>query len=143
MVKFRALKAKAQQSQNKHNSRFVITGLTAGLVKEPGVYAGTHIVDLKISDLQEVSAIYNLSVTVCDCLVTPNCRSRNSTKAAFGAVGIALAALLLFLSKKWSCCNAFSIEQTFKPLLNLYFVAQQFCCSRHSLSPAKKNSLFA
>ncbi|XP_020559105.1 cadherin-like protein 26 [Oryzias latipes] len=72
-------------------------GLTAGLVKEPGVYAGTHIVDLKISDLQEVSAIYNLSVTVCDCLVTPNCRSRNSTKAAFGAVGIALAALLLFL----------------------------------------------
>ncbi|RVE72486.1 hypothetical protein OJAV_G00042110 [Oryzias javanicus] len=72
-------------------------GLTAGLVKEPGVYAGKHTVDLKISDLQEVSAVYNLSVTVCDCLVTSNCRSRNSsTKAAFGAVGIALAALLLF-----------------------------------------------
>ncbi|XP_024126911.1 cadherin-like protein 26 isoform X1 [Oryzias melastigma] len=73
-------------------------GLTAGLVKEAGVYAGKHTIDLKISDLQEVSAVYNLSVTVCDCLVTPNCRSKNSsTKAAFGAVGIALASLLLFL----------------------------------------------
>lgn len=142
MVKFRPSE-KPQQSQSKCSSWFVLPGLTAGLVKEAGVYAGKHTIDLKISDLQEVSAVYNLSVTVCDCLVTPNCRSKNSsTKAAFGAVGIALASLLLFLSKDWSRCSVFSMMQLFEPLLKLNFVAQQFCCSWRSFSPAKKNSFF-
>ncbi|XP_029946753.1 cadherin-like protein 26 [Salarias fasciatus] len=74
-------------------------GYTAGLVKEPDVYAGHHTVDLKISDMQGTFGVYNLSVTVCDCSETPNCRSRQTTggKAGSGAIAIVLVSLLLFL----------------------------------------------
>ncbi|KAF7658950.1 hypothetical protein LDENG_00005340 [Lucifuga dentata] len=72
---------------------------TAGLVREPGVYAGSHTVDLKISDMQGQFAIYNVSVMVCHCSATPVCeRTRNAvTKVGFGAAGIAFASLLLLL----------------------------------------------
>uniref|UniRef100_A0A3B4VEY3 Cadherin 27 n=1 Tax=Seriola dumerili TaxID=41447 RepID=A0A3B4VEY3_SERDU len=46
-----------------------------GLVKEPGVYAGPHTIDMKISDLQGEYGVYNLSVTVCDCSAMANCRT--------------------------------------------------------------------
>ncbi|XP_029990626.1 cadherin-like protein 26 [Sphaeramia orbicularis] len=74
-------------------------GYTAGLVKDPGVYVGPHEVKMKISDMQGESEIYNLTVIVCDCSVTPNCRGRrdSAAKAAFSAVGIVLASLLLLL----------------------------------------------
>ncbi|XP_010795086.1 cadherin-2-like [Notothenia coriiceps] len=74
-------------------------GYTAGLVKEPGVYSGPHTVDVKISDMQGQFAMYNLSVTVCDCNVTPNCRDPRSTAttAAPGALAIVFASLLLIM----------------------------------------------
>ncbi|XP_033938861.1 cadherin-like protein 26 isoform X1 [Pseudochaenichthys georgianus] len=74
-------------------------GYTAGLVKEPGVYSGPHTVDVKISDMQGQFAVYNLSVTVCDCSVTPNCRHPQSTAttAAPGALAIVFASLLLIM----------------------------------------------
>ncbi|XP_051272508.1 cadherin-like protein 26 [Dicentrarchus labrax] len=74
-------------------------GYTAGLVKEPDVYSGPHTIKLRISDMQGEFGIYNISVTVCDCSVTSNCRSRRdtATKAAFGAIGIAFASLFLLL----------------------------------------------
>ncbi|XP_044079630.1 cadherin-like protein 26 [Siniperca chuatsi] len=74
-------------------------GYTAGLMKEPSVYPGPHTIDLKISDMQGEFGVYSLSVTVCDCSVTPNCRGRRvaSTKAAFGAIGIVFASLFLLL----------------------------------------------
>lgn len=74
-------------------------GYTASLVTAPGVYAGEHIVELKVSDLQGKFGVYSLNVTVCDCSETLNCRSRRdaTTTAAFGAVTIMFASLLLFL----------------------------------------------
>ncbi|AWP03303.1 putative cadherin-like protein 26 [Scophthalmus maximus] len=76
-------------------------GYTAGLVKEPSVYAGPHTIDLKISDMQGEFGIYNLRVAVCDCSVTENCRARRNTttRAAYGGIGVvfALVFLLLFL----------------------------------------------
>ncbi|KAM7006223.1 cadherin-like protein 26 [Tautogolabrus adspersus] len=74
-------------------------GYTAGLVKEPGVYAGRHTVDLKVSDLQGEFSVHSLSVTLCNCFVTPKCRSRRdaSTNIALGALGIMFASLFLFL----------------------------------------------
>lgn len=71
-------------------------------MKGPGVFAGLHTIYLKISDLQAEFGVYNLSVTVCECSVTPNCRSRRdtTTKAAFGAIGIVFASLFLLLCKK-------------------------------------------
>ncbi|KAF3855889.1 hypothetical protein F7725_016612 [Dissostichus mawsoni] len=76
-------------------------GYTAGLVKEPGVYSGPHTVDVKISDMQGQFAVYNLSVTVCDCSVTPNCRDPRSTAttAAPGALAIVFASLLLIIEE--------------------------------------------
>ncbi|XP_056293332.1 cadherin-like protein 26 [Pseudoliparis swirei] len=73
-------------------------GYTAGLVKEPGVSAGPHTIDLKISDMQGKFAVYSLGVTACDCSVTSDCRSRAATKAASGAMGVAMFASLLLLA---------------------------------------------
>ncbi|KAL3059134.1 hypothetical protein OYC64_011128 [Pagothenia borchgrevinki] len=74
-------------------------GYTAGLVKEPGVYSGPHTVDVKITDMQGQFAVYNLSVTVCDCSVMPNCRDPRSTAttAAPRALAIVFASLLLIM----------------------------------------------
>lgn len=79
-----------------------MTGYTASLVKDPSVYAGEYTINVKISDLQGAFGIYNLSVTVCDCSVTSNCQIRRITvaKAAFGAIGVVLASLVLLLCKK-------------------------------------------
>ncbi|XP_071350316.1 cadherin-like protein 26 [Trachinotus anak] len=74
-------------------------GYAAALVREPGVFAGPHTIDVKISDLQGKFGIYNLSVTVCDCSATANCRTRQgaTTRAAFGVLGIVFASLFLLL----------------------------------------------
>ncbi|XP_029287289.1 LOW QUALITY PROTEIN: cadherin-like protein 26, partial [Cottoperca gobio] len=74
-------------------------GYTAGLVRGPGVYAGPHTINLKISDLQGMFGVYDFSVTVCDCSVVPNCRRHRGsvTKAAPGAIVIALVSLFLLL----------------------------------------------
>nr|XP_019942004.1 PREDICTED: cadherin-like protein 26 [Paralichthys olivaceus] len=74
-------------------------GYTAGLVKEPGLYAGHHTIELKIYDMQGEFGHYNFSVTVCDCSVTANCQSQRNTASAahFGALGIVFASLLLLL----------------------------------------------
>ncbi|XP_041837178.1 cadherin-like protein 26 [Melanotaenia boesemani] len=74
-------------------------GFTAGLVKEPGVYASSYTIALKISDLQGVYGVYNLSVTVCDCSARPNCHIRQhaTTKASYGTLSVVLASLVLFL----------------------------------------------
>lgn len=94
-------------------------GYTAGLVKEPSVYAGPHTIDLKISDMQGEFGVYKISVTVCDCSVTPNCRSHRdtTTKVASGALGIMLASLLLLLvllllAISISCKEEFTTLQT-------------------------------
>ncbi|XP_073324161.1 cadherin-like protein 26 [Pagrus major] len=74
-------------------------GYTAGLVNEPGVYAGSHILVLKISDTQGVSVVHNISVTACTCSVTLNCTSRRITRTqtGSGAIIILLTSLLLLL----------------------------------------------
>ncbi|XP_072239325.1 cadherin-like protein 26 [Leuresthes tenuis] len=102
-------------------------GFTAGLVKEPGVYIGLHTIDLKISDMQGMYGIYNLSVAVCDCSATSNCHSgrETTTKVAHGAVGIVLASLSLFLllllmAVVISCKEEFTtlqIEESFRGIL--------------------------
>lgn len=70
------------------------------------MYAGAHTINLKISDTQGDFGVYNISATVCDCSVTPNCQSRRdiATKAASGAIGIVFAALFLILCKKVNLC---------------------------------------
>ncbi len=66
------------------------------------MYAGQHTIDLKISNMQGEFGVYNLSVTACDCSVTPSCRRGRDTvtAAAFGAIGIVFASLFLLLCKK-------------------------------------------
>lgn len=79
-----------------------VTGYSAGLVKEPGVYADSHTIRLKICDMQGNFGVYNVTVTVCDCSVIPDCRNnrQTATKAAFGAIVIAIAALVILLGTK-------------------------------------------
>uniref|UniRef100_A0A3Q3FLI9 Cadherin 27 n=1 Tax=Labrus bergylta TaxID=56723 RepID=A0A3Q3FLI9_9LABR len=70
-------------------------------LKEHDMYPGNHTVDLKVSSLQGEFSVYSLKGTVCDCSVTPNCRSRGdaSTNTALGALGIMFASLFLLLCK--------------------------------------------
>ncbi|KPP79315.1 hypothetical protein Z043_101111, partial [Scleropages formosus] len=74
-------------------------GTTATLVKESTVYSGTHMLQLKISDAQGHFSVQNLSVTVCDCSVTPNCWLRRSTgsRVDSSAIGVIFAALFILL----------------------------------------------
>ncbi|KAJ3602040.1 hypothetical protein NHX12_029800 [Muraenolepis orangiensis] len=74
-------------------------GHQVNLVKEPTVYSGLHMLELKISDRQGVSAVNNLTVTVCQCAATPHCSGRSASGATvgFGAIGIMFFALLALL----------------------------------------------
>ncbi|KAI1892809.1 hypothetical protein AGOR_G00137340 [Albula goreensis] len=74
-------------------------GTTVNLVKSNKVYSGEHVLTLKVYDTQEVSAEYNLTVTVCDCSVKDNCQSRSttSTQLDVSAVWILIASLLFLL----------------------------------------------
>ncbi|KAM6981983.1 cadherin-2-like [Tautogolabrus adspersus] len=74
-------------------------GYSVNLVKESKVHSGHYELQLEVSDLQQKSAVHNLSVTVCECTnpEVPNCRIRKSTGAAAGGalVGILFLAFLL------------------------------------------------
>ncbi|XP_030623659.1 cadherin-like protein 26 [Chanos chanos] len=68
---------------------------TVSLVKGNSVHAGNYTLTLKISDLQEKYSLQLLSVVVCDCSVTSDCRHRKtSTWLGGGGVGIKLNAFL-------------------------------------------------
>ena len=71
-------------------------------MKETSVYAGSHTVEMKISDLQGQFAMYNLSVTVCDCSVTPSCQTGRVTvtQMGYGAIGIVFTSLIVLLCKR-------------------------------------------
>ncbi|KAM9813786.1 cadherin-like protein 26 [Neosynchiropus ocellatus] len=93
-------------------------GFSAGLVKLPAVFSGPHRIMLKIADMQGRFGVYNLSVIVCDCSVTPHCRGRhlNAAKSVTGAVAVALASLslllfLLLMAVTMSCEKEFTSLQ--------------------------------
>lgn len=71
-------------------------------MKEPGIYAGKHTVDLEISDKQGLFGVYNLSVIVCDCSMTSDCQTHRNAKitVAPGTIAIVFASILLLLRKK-------------------------------------------
>lgn len=78
---------------------FGCTGYSVKLVKENTVHSGNYELMLEVSDNQDVSAVRNLSVTVCNCIdpAKPNCRIRKSTGSTFGggALGIVFLSMLL------------------------------------------------
>lgn len=80
---------------------FVLVGFTAGLVRDSSVPGGLYTLRVKVSDMQGTYGIYWLNATVCSCSVVRHCRNRNSgTISSYGAAGIALVAVALFLCKK-------------------------------------------
>ncbi|XP_023181434.1 cadherin-like protein 26 [Xiphophorus maculatus] len=73
-------------------------GFTAGLVRDSSVPGGLYTLRVKVSDMQGTYGIYWLNATVCSCSVVRHCRNRNSgTISSYGAAGIALVAVALFL----------------------------------------------
>jgi len=69
------------------------------LVKEHSVYSGHHLLQIKILDQQGLSSIQNLSVTVCDCSIAPNCHVRMAGMAQMGpaAAWIVVLTVLIFI----------------------------------------------
>ncbi|XP_043978608.1 cadherin-like protein 26 [Gambusia affinis] len=73
-------------------------GFTAGLVRDSSVPDGFYTLRVKVSDMQGTYGIYGLNATVCSCSVVRHCPNRISrTISSYGAVGIALVAVALFL----------------------------------------------
>ncbi|XP_067302917.1 cadherin-like protein 26 isoform X2 [Pseudorasbora parva] len=72
-------------------------GTTVNLVKDQSVYSGHHLLQIKISDQQGHYAIHNLTVTVCDCSVTPNCHVRMARMAQMGPVAAWLVVLTVLI----------------------------------------------
>ncbi|XP_076875039.1 cadherin-like protein 26 [Brachyhypopomus gauderio] len=75
-------------------------GTTVNLVKENTVYSGIYELQLKVSDIQGLYMIQNLTVTVCDCSVSTTCHLRrmSGSNVAFSAIGIIMLALVLLLA---------------------------------------------
>ncbi|TTO15645.1 Cadherin-like protein 26 [Bagarius yarrelli] len=75
------------------------TGKTVNLIREKNVYSGHYKLQIKISDSQGFGSVQNLSVTVCDCVITPSCHVHRSvaTRPSFSAIGIIAFALILLL----------------------------------------------
>ncbi|XP_067228421.1 cadherin-like protein 26 [Chanodichthys erythropterus] len=75
-------------------------GTTVSLVKEHSVYSGQHQFQIKISDQQGLYSIQNLSVTVCDCSIAPNCHVKMARKAQMGPVAawMVILAVLFFIA---------------------------------------------
>eukprot|EP00064_Thunnus_orientalis_P005872 superscaffoldBa00000592_g5886 len=75
-------------------------GYSVNLVKENTVHSGYHELLLEVSDRQGVTAVHNLSVTVCDCLdaARPNCHVRKVTGSTpgGGAFVVIIFGMLLF-----------------------------------------------
>ncbi|KAK2851634.1 hypothetical protein Q5P01_007910 [Channa striata] len=89
-----------------------LQGYTVNLVKETTVHSGHHELFVEVSDLQSVTAVHNLTITVCDCVNTskPNCRVRKLPVSAAGGgaitvilFGILLLAGMLLLSTLVLC----------------------------------------
>uniref|UniRef100_A0A9J8AQ29 Cadherin 26, tandem duplicate 2 n=1 Tax=Cyprinus carpio carpio TaxID=630221 RepID=A0A9J8AQ29_CYPCA len=72
-------------------------GTTVGLVKENKVFSGHHLLQIKISDQQGLYSIQNLTVTVCDCSITPNCHVKMVSKARMGPVAVWMLVLAVLV----------------------------------------------
>ncbi|XP_051515748.1 cadherin-like protein 26 isoform X2 [Myxocyprinus asiaticus] len=87
-------------------------GTTVNLVKENSVYSGHHLLQIRISDQQGCYAIQNLSVTVCDCSIVPNCHLRMVSEARMDAsatlivVIAVLTLIVMFLMALLISCKA-------------------------------------
>lgn len=88
------------------NRHSVCAGYSVNLVKENTVHSGYHELLLEVSDRQGVTAVHNLSVTVCDCLdaARPNCHVRKATGSTpgGGAFVVIIFGMLLFAGRRHS-----------------------------------------
>ncbi|XP_060794667.1 desmocollin 2-like protein isoform X2 [Neoarius graeffei] len=75
-------------------------GTTVNLIREKNVYSGHYEFQVKISDNQGIGSVQNLSITVCDCIIEPNCQGRRymTARPSLGAIGIIIFALLFLLA---------------------------------------------
>ncbi|KAI5612089.1 cadherin-like protein 26 isoform X2, partial [Silurus asotus] len=74
-------------------------GTTVGLIREKTVYSGHYKIQFKILDNQGFGLVQNLSVTVCNCTITPDCHVRRSFTArpSLSVMGIILLAFLVLI----------------------------------------------
>ncbi|KAJ8360840.1 hypothetical protein SKAU_G00173650 [Synaphobranchus kaupii] len=75
-------------------------GTRVHLMKKGAVYAGHHELQINVYDRQGRFSVQNISITVCDCSVSPDCLGReasSSTKINSSGIGIIFAALFLLL----------------------------------------------
>ncbi|KAI7794588.1 putative cadherin-like protein 26, partial [Triplophysa rosa] len=74
-----------------------VDGTMVNLVKESIVHSGHHFLQMRISDQQGISAIQNLSVTVCNCASDSSCHERMVSSIRMGSGGICIIILAVLL----------------------------------------------
>ncbi|XP_067302920.1 cadherin-like protein 26 [Pseudorasbora parva] len=72
-------------------------GTTVNLVKDQSMYSGHYLLQIKITDQQGLYAIHNLTVTVCDCSINPNCHVRVARMAQMGPVASMMVVLTVLI----------------------------------------------
>lgn len=75
------------------------------LIKESSVRAGDHEVTLKISDSQGQQSVQTLSLRVCDCELSADCRDPAKQMNVF-AVAIMILSIPVLLGKSRLSCQA-------------------------------------
>ncbi len=75
------------------------------LIKESGVHAGDHQLTLNISDSHGQSSVQTLSLHVCDCDVSPNCKDP-TTKMNVTTIAVVIISIPALLGKSRITCQA-------------------------------------
>ncbi len=75
------------------------------LIKESGVHAGDHQLTLNISDSQGQYSVQTLSLLVCDCDVSANCKDP-TTKMNVTAIAVTIISIPMLLGKSVISCQA-------------------------------------
>ncbi|XP_016098091.1 cadherin-1 [Sinocyclocheilus grahami] len=80
-------------------------GTSVRLIKESAVQAGDHQLTLKISDSQGQHSVQTLSLLVCDCDVSANCKDP-ATKMNVTAIAVVILNIPVLLGKSRISCQA-------------------------------------
>uniref|UniRef100_A0A8C1VPZ6 Cadherin domain-containing protein n=1 Tax=Cyprinus carpio TaxID=7962 RepID=A0A8C1VPZ6_CYPCA len=100
-------------------------GTSVKLIKESGVHAGDHQLTLKISDSRGQHSVQTLSLRVCDCEVSANCKDPEK-KRNVTAMAVIILSIPVLLGILWMVYCQISAKNSGKRQMLLVEESKQF-----------------